>query len=202
MSFVGQFGPTFKCNRGIRRFSDSGVYALGVLLSSVLFILVLDTAGSRFAVAAGPRGSMLAALVLSGVLIVVDGLRLWGGRSTPLGLNRQTPHAWRLRGRIGVLGWGLDTGLPVSTVRATPLPALGVILTATGHAGPLHGLFYGCGVTLGALAGLLARRSDERIDQSMDRLIRRHRAIGPARLILLPSGVIVAVLAASLAGVL
>ncbi len=197
---MGQFGPTFANNSGVRRFCDGGVYALGVMLSSVLFVYVVDAAGTGFAAIAGRRGSMLAALALSGLLILIDGLRVWGGRSTSFGLNRQTPYAWRLKGPIGIIGWGLDTGLPVSTVRATSLPLLGVILAATGHAGPLHGLFYGFGVTAGVLVGLLALRPDERIDQAMDRILRRYRAVGPAPLVLVPSGLTMVVLAASLAG--
>ena len=196
---MGQFGPTFAHGRGIRRISDSGVYVLGVLLSSAVFMFVLDAAGTRLGEAAGARGSMVAALVLAVLLMVVDAIRLWGGRTTSFGLERQTPYGWRLKGPIGVLGWGLDTGLPVSTVRATSLPALGMILAATGHAGPFHGLCYGIGVTLGVLGGLPAIRSGERTDRAMDKLVKRYRTLGPARLVLAPSGLIAAVVAASLA---
>lgn len=168
------------------------------MLSSLLFILVLNAAGKSYMGLSGDFGALVTALVTSGFLLVVDGLRLWGGRSTSFGVKRQTPHAWRLKGPIGILGWGLDTGLPVSTVRATSLPGLGVILVATGHAGPFHGLFYGAGIVLGIVAGLVAMGSDERSDRAMDRLIARYRAIGPARMILVPTGLITAVLAISL----
>ena len=115
------------------------------------------------------------------------------------GLSRQTPHRIRLRGWTGVLAWGLDTGLPVSTVRATSLPMIGVILTGTGHAGPLHGVFYGLGVTLGLLVSLLNLSSPERIDRSMDVLVRQYRSLNPAILVLAPSGLAAAVMAIALA---
>ena len=196
---MGQFGPTFAANKGIHRFSDSGVYVLGVLVSSTVFVFVVNAAGDRFAETAGPRGSIVAALAAVGLLMLIDAIRVWGGRSTSLGPARQTPYRWRAKGRVGVLGWGLDTGLPVSTVRTTPLPVLGVILAATGHAGPFHGLFYGAGVALGVLTALPALRSGERTDRAMDNLLRRYRSLGPARLVLASSGLTAAALAATLA---
>lgn len=195
---MGQFGPTFANGRGIRRFYDSGLYMLGVLTSSTVFVFAVDAAGSRFSEAAGTRGSVVAALVPVSLLMVVDAIRLWGGRTTSLGLDRQTPYAWRLKGPTGVLAWGLDTGLPVSTIRATSLPALGVILAATGYTGPLHGLLYGLGVAVGLFAGMLAIRPGERADRAMDDLVRRYRELGPARLVLAPSGLLTVWLAASL----
>lgn len=196
---MGQFGPTVARNKGIRRFSDSGLYVLGVLASSTLFVFVVDAVGVRFAGLAGRRGSIVAALVAVGLLMLVDAIRLWAGRSTSLGPDRQTPYGWRMKGRVGVLGWGLDTGLPISTVRATPLPVLGVILAATGHAGPFHGLFYGFGITLGVLAGLPALRSQPRTDRAMDDLVRMYTSLGPAVFVVAPSGLGAAALAVALA---
>ena len=196
---MGQFGPTLARNKGIRRFSDSGVYVLGALVSSTVFVFVVDAAGGRLAAAAGRQGSIVVALAAMGLLMLVDAIRLWGGRSTSFGPARQTPYHWRLKGRTGVVGWGLDTGLPVSTVRATSLPVLGVILAATGHAGPFHGLFYGLGVTLGLLTALPAVRSPERTDRAMDDLLRRYRSLGPTTFVLVPTGLTAAVLAAALA---
>ena len=43
---MGQFGPTFAANKGIRRFSDSGFYVLGVLVSSTVFVFAVDAAGA------------------------------------------------------------------------------------------------------------------------------------------------------------
>lgn len=130
--------------------------------------------------------------------MLVDAVRLWGGRSTSFGPGRQTPYAWRLKGRVGVLGWGLDTGLPVTTVRATSLPALGVILAATGHGAWFDGLFYGLGLTLGVLVGLPRALSRERIDAAMAELQRSRQAIGPVLLVVAPSGLTASALAAAL----
>ncbi len=195
---MGQFGPTFAAARGARRFSDSGVYVLGVLASSAVFMFALDAVGISFRGATGVRGALVAALTLTCLLLVVDAVRLWGGRVTSVGLHRQTPYGWRLKGPIGVLGWGLDTGLPVSTVRVTSLPVLGVILAATGHAGPFHGLFYGCGLALGVFAGMMSVRSGVRADRAVDELLRRYRGLRPVPLVLGPSGMTSAVLAGSL----
>ena len=195
---MGQFGPTYANSRGIRRFSDSGWYVLGALLSSTLFVAALAAAGAWFQEVAGRSGGIVAALGLCGLLMLVDAVRLWAGRSTSLGPARQTPYGWRLRGRMGAFGWGLDTGLPVSTVRATSLPALGVILAVTGHGAWFHGLFYGLGLSLGVLAGLAQVRPGERIDFAMARIQRWHRAVSPPVLVLVPSGVTVAALATAL----
>ena len=184
--------------RGIRRFSESGVYVLGVLISSAISVLAVNTVGDWYEEAAGPRASLVAALILASFLMLVDLVRWWAGRSTSLGPERQTPYRWRLKGPMGVLGWGLDTGLPVSTVRATSLPVLGVILVATGHGSPLHGLFYGFGVALGVVAGLPTLRRYERTDHAMAETLRRYRALGPATLMLVPSGLTVAAVGAAL----
>ena len=192
---MGQFGPLFTGRPSRGRFVVVGTYAVGALASSLLFGLVVHTAvGVPVRSALGDRGSLLLAAALAGGLLAVDGLRVWGGRITSLGLKRQTPHEWRLRGLAGVLGWGLDTGLPLSTVRATPLPVLGVILVAAGHAGPFHGLLYGIGLAAGLLAGVPASRASTGIAATMDGLVRRRGALGASRLVLAPSALTAAVL--------
>ena len=192
---MGQFGPTLLANRGLRRVTDTGVYVLGVLSSSALSLLLVHAGGTWFRRAVGEHNSTVVALVLATLLLGIDSLRVWAGRSTSLGPQRQTPYDWRLKGPLGVLGWGLDTGLPLSTARITPLPALGVVLAATGHSDPSHGLFYGLGVTLGVLAGVPALRSARRTDLWMDLIRRRRAELGPARLVLVPGGLTVAALA-------
>ncbi|MDE0231840.1 MAG: hypothetical protein OXI56_05855 [bacterium] len=166
-------------------------------MSSTLFLLGVSAAGVWFKEMAGRRTSVAVALALAGLLLLLDGMRLWGGRSTSFGPKRQTPYDWRLRGRVGVVAWGVDTGLPVSTVRATPLPVLGVILAATGHSLWFYGLFYGFGLTLGVLAGLPWARSFVRIDWAMAELQRRHRRINPV-LLVVPSGLTVVALVSAL----
>ena len=62
---MGQFGPTFVANRGIRRVTDSGVYAFGVLSSSMLSLLAVHAGGVWVRRTVGEHSSTLAALVLS-----------------------------------------------------------------------------------------------------------------------------------------
>ena len=192
---MGQFGPTFATGRGIRRVSRSGVYVLGALLSSGMFILAVDMTAGRFSrdVLGGDR-SRAAALVLVSVLILIDAIRLWGGRSTSFGPNRQTPYAWRARGQLGVLGWGLDTGVPLTTIRTSSLPVLGVVLVATGHGGPLHGLAYGSGLAVGLLGGVVAMPPRGDIRSVMARLLRRYRALRPVMVTVAPSALTIGVL--------
>ena len=195
---MGQFGPTFAANTGVRRMSDSGLYVLGALLSAAVFVLAVDlTAGSFSREVLGSGGAMVAALVSVGLLMLIDAVRLWGGRATSLGPSRQTPYAWRLRGPIGVFGWGLDTGVPVTTVRASSLPLLGVLLVATGHGGPLHGLAYGAGVAAGVLGGVVAKPRRGDVRSVMTDLQRRHRSRRPVLLTVAPAALTAGVLAAA-----
>ena len=196
---MGQFGPTLVTNRGLRRFTDTSVYVLGVFSSSALSVLLVHVVGVWFRRTVGEHNSTVAALVLATLLLGVDSVRVWAGRSTSLGPQRQTPYDWRLKGPLGVLGWGLDTGLPMSTVRITPLPALGIVLAATGHTDPIHGLLYGLGVTLGVLAGVPALRADRRTDLLLDRIHSRRAKFRPARLVLVPGCLTAAALAVALA---
>jgi len=158
-------------------------------VSSGLAVLVLDATAGRFSRMHLPgTRSLTAAAALFGALLAVDAVRVWAGASTSLGLARQTPYEWRLKGLAGVLGWGLDTGLQLSTVRATSLPVVGLVLVAAGHGGPAHGLAYGLGIVAGLLAGLVSGLGDADVRRTMDRLGRQRHRLGPARLVLLPSG--------------
>ena len=178
--------------------SDSGLYMLGALLSAGVFVLAVDlTAGSFSREVLGGDGAMVAALVSVGLLMLIDAVRLWGGRTTSFGPSRQTPYAWRSRGPIGVLGWGLDTGLPVTTVRASSLPMLGVVLVATGHGGPLHGLAYGAGLAAGVLGGVVARPRRGDVRSVMTGLQQRHRSRRPVLLTVAPAALTAGVLAAA-----
>ncbi len=196
---MGQFGPTLVANRGLSRITDTSVYVVGVLSSSALSLWLVHVGGGWFRETVGEHNATVVALALATLLLGVDSARVWAGRTTSLGPQRQTPYNWRLKGPIGVLGWGLDTGLPLSTVRITPLPALGVVLAATGHTGPSHGLFYGLGLTLGILAGVPALRSNRRTDLVINRIHSRRAALRPARLVLVPGFLTVVALAVALA---
>ncbi|WP_419946120.1 hypothetical protein [Candidatus Poriferisodalis sp.] len=192
---MGQFGPSVAAGRGLRRFADSGTYFAGVLASSSVFMLVADAVGGRMREHAGDRGALTAALIGASGLAAADGMRVWSGRTSSFGLSRQTPYRWRARGRQGVFAWGLDTGTPVLTVRATPLPMLGVILALTGHGGPLHGLFYGVGIVAGVAFGLRSARTEPRTDRLLDSLMRQHARLRPQALLLVLNAVGVAALA-------
>ena len=185
---MGQFGPVAPGEKRSGSWRVTGTYAAGALVSSWLFVLVLNSmVGAPVSAALGERSSTLAALVLTSALLLVDAVRAWSGRRSSFGLSRQTPYEWRFKGRVGVLGWGIDTGLPISTVRATPVPMLGVILVATGHGGALHGPFYGLGVVLGVLAGMSKRTSGAAITVVMNDLQRRLRRWGQFRVMLAPT---------------
>ena len=151
--------------------------------------------GKRLQAWTGPAGAATVALVAVAALLSADTLRLWSGRSTSLGPARQTPYEWRAKGWLGVWGWGLDTGLPFTTVRATPLPMLGLILAATGHAAAFHGLFYGAGLLLGVGRGMSLVRARRRTDKAIDELTERFMKLRPGPLLLTPSALTVAALA-------
>ena len=71
------------------------------------------------------------------------------GKRCSVGLTRQTPRRWGFR-PVGVLSWGLDAGTPITTVRLTPLPVLGVLMVLLGYGSPWIGFGYAVGF-LGSL---------------------------------------------------
>ena len=76
----------------------------------MLLLFAVDSFGGWLNREAGPRASTAVALVLACLLLAVDALRVWAGRTASFGVDRQTLYDWRLKGRTGVVGWGLDTG--------------------------------------------------------------------------------------------
>lgn len=88
------------------------------------------------------------------VLVLVDLGRLWSGRQTSACVNRQTPQMWRNHGALGVFGWGVDTGTPISTIRVSEGPAVGTILLVWGFAPWWVGLVYAGGIVFGVLLSL------------------------------------------------
>ena len=197
---MGQLGPVFTQHRDgfFRRIAPVGLYGGGVMVSSGFFLFGVDLlVGGYSRRVFDDRLSLLVAAAAAGALLVVDAVRMWGGRHTSWGPTRQTPYRWRMRGAVGTFGWGIDTGLPISTVRATSLPLLGVILVGAGFGSPFHGLAYGLGLTLGVFAALPRQQHGEDIRTEMDQLLRRYRNLGLNRLVLAPSGLTAAVLLAS-----
>lgn len=134
--------------------SDVNAYLLGAAISAFAFFLLVDLVPGALSRSLLNRTERLwLAACAFCLLLLVDGIRTWSGRSSSLGPNRQTPYRWRLLGSRGVFGWGLDTGLPISTVRASPLPVIGLVLAALGFGGPAAGLFYAIGLATGLLWG-------------------------------------------------
>ena len=71
--------------------------------------------------------------------------RVMTGRFGSTGLIRQTPERLGRSSHWGVLLWGLDTGTPVTTVRASALPLLGVVGVALGFGTVWSGILYAGG---------------------------------------------------------
>ena len=183
---VGQFGPTFACNTGRFRFRDSGPYIAGVLIGSVLSIGALHLAlGSRLQHLPVHSQVFLAVAVISAWL-VADLVRMWAGQRSSLGINRQTPYDWRLRGSMGVFAWGVDTGTPVTTIRVTPFPFLGVVLVGVGLGSPFHGLAYGSGVIAGVMSAVAHSGRQERHLPKFNALMRRRDESRVSNLVLAP----------------
>ena len=90
------------------------------------------------------------------LLAALDVWRILTGRFGSSGLIRQTPRRAPVSPSVGVVVWGLDTGLPVTTVRASALPFLGIAAVAVGFGEPWFGLLYAAGF-LGAVGWLSVR---------------------------------------------
>lgn len=128
------------------------------------------------------------AIVLVSVLLASDLLRTWAGFGTSTGFSRQTPKRWGQTSLLGVFAWGLDTGVPVTTIRATPLPALGVVLTLSGMGSPLGGLAYALGLSVGVVAGVWPGTTE----QVVNRRDARARTLAKPAFLLAPTvGVLV-----------
>lgn len=143
---MGQFRPSQQLRRGPRVAPDLALFSAGFAVSAAGSFLVFDLVA-----AAALRGVPLAwrsaaALLGVGVLVGLEWRRL-RGRTCSLGLRRQTPRHLG-RAPAGVLLWGLDTGVPLTTVRATMLPLAGVLLCALGLGGRWVGLAYALGFLL------------------------------------------------------
>ena len=186
MSFVGQFGSIYHAGRGTSRWNGIALYLAGVCPSAILSIAALDLViGSITRNWDTSRRVAILVGALS-LLLTVDGLRVWAGKQSSLGLERQTPYRWRLKGPTGVVSWGLDTGIPITTVRATALPAVGLLLVTTGYGSWWVGLGYGLGLSLGLMQPMV-RAPGVDAPQLLARLKSQRAALGSTRLVLLPT---------------
>jgi hypothetical protein len=120
-------------------------------LSATTTFWVLDATVGHLAAATLSTSVRLgiAGIALAALLSVdIAGRRR--GRTCSPGPTRQTPRrlGWS---RVGVFLWGLDTGVPMTTVRASGLPLAALLATALGLGAPWLGALYALGF-LGALA--------------------------------------------------
>lgn len=96
-------------------------------------------------------------LVVAGLLVVADVIRVASGRYGSFGLVRQTRPRKAADSALGVAAWGLDTGLPWSTVRASSLPLVAFTAALLGFGTWWQGVLY-CIGSVGALWVLCMRR--------------------------------------------
>lgn len=154
---VGQFGPLNR--RAVGPSSPLGQYAVGVMTSSLLGGSVLVLAGSAIAGQLSTHSRYVALALAAGFLVVLDALRLLSGRRRySCGLPRQTPYRWGKAGKPGMYAWGPDTGLPFTTIRATSMPALAMMLLLLGFVPWWIGALYGVGLLSGIITGMRLRR--------------------------------------------
>lgn len=138
---------------------------------------------------------MVAGVLVCVALFVVDARFAWKSAPCSLGLKRQTPRRWG-HSPIGVLAWGLDTGLPFSTVRATALPLCGLLLVGLGLGMPWAGSAYAAGFLVGLWTACYIRAAASTPFEGADRPVTRQliRAIPAARrlacVLLISSGVV------------
>lgn len=143
----------------MHRVLGPSVYLLGVLVGSTVSVFVLNSTAGVLARRLDLSTRMVWLLVVLNALLVVEVAQIWLAIDRSVGLNRQTPYRWRFRGLPGILGWGMDTGIPVTTVRATPMPLMAVLLVAFGFGAPYAGLFYAAGIAAGLWVELTRQRS-------------------------------------------
>jgi hypothetical protein len=133
---------------------DLALFSAGFLVSSVAGFALAAGLGAALSAALAPRARSAILLGTVLVLLAVDLARLRRGHHCSLGLRRQTPRVLGFQ-PIGPLVWGLDTGLPLTTFRATPLPFIGLACVVLGFGHPWIGLAYAAGF-LGSLVASCA----------------------------------------------
>lgn len=140
---MGQFRPISR--NGSRRRGlplDLLVFSLGFFATSIpSFALLYGIIGRHLSEAKWSRTAGVSVILL---LVLVEVVREAHRPTCALGPRRQTPQWWG-RSALGVFLWGCDAGFPMTTIRATTLPTLGLTLVALGWAGPLVGTAYAIG---------------------------------------------------------
>ncbi len=153
---MGQFGPL---RPGATVPPGALIYFAGALLSSSFFGLVSHKLGSVLAESVSVRERLVLLSAVAATILLIDlQRRLFGRLRYSCGLPRQTPYAWKRAGRLGVFGWGFDTGFPFTTIRSTSMPLLGTSMLLLGFGSGWAGAAYGVGLVMGVGTGLLLRR--------------------------------------------
>lgn len=130
MAFVGQFRPSqhLALSRG-RVAPDLLVYSAGCFVGAGVSFYLLARIGQALAPVTSNGFRVALAGILATGLIVLDVKTK--ARTCSVGLRRQTPKG-AATGPIGVFLWGIDTGNPFTTFRATALPFLAVVMVSLG----------------------------------------------------------------------
>lgn len=130
---------------GRRRWSPFLLYATGFVSSATAFFFVAHLVGNEVTEQFSDDLRTRLLGIAAAVLCALDLWRVMTGRFGSTGLIRQTPERLGRSSHWGVMLWGLDTGTPVTTVRASALPLLGVIGVALGFGIAWSGILYAGG---------------------------------------------------------
>ena len=95
-----------------------------------------------------------------------------------------------------MFGWGIDTGIPITTVRASPLPLLALFAVGTGFGAWWIGISYWFGLALGLIVPVRSAIGSDP-PAAMRSLALRRKALGGVRVLLAPSLVVAAFWAAA-----
>lgn len=139
-----------------RRIAVIALFAGAFVTAAVIVFGAAAAVGSvaRAQVGVGWRVTLAGGLLITFALLDVFGIRRKSYCS--LGWKRQTPRMWTYRhGALGIVAWGFDTGLAVTTFRVAATTWGALSLAALGFSSPWGGIAYGCGFIV-PMAFLLA----------------------------------------------
>lgn len=198
---MGQFRPTAHGNESLLP-RGYLLFAIGFVASAGLSVWFIDYASQAAIAIAGTTTRAWIACVSAVVLATSDLQRTSKGDYCSIGLRRQTPRKWGLGSPLGVLAWGVDTGLPMTTIRSTSLPLCGVVFVGLGFGAGWLGLVYGLAFVVGLflLTSVYRPRSSGANGQDTVTLIhsllgyrRRVRLVGSAAMVIGSLGLVLLV---------
>jgi hypothetical protein len=146
VSFIGYVRPLVQGDSAVTSYFGLAL-PVGFAVSSSAIFAVLAGVGSSLAGVLPPLALLIIAVVLIGLVVVVDASH----PRLPLPmLRRQTPRglAHRFPPQATLMLWGLDTGTVVSTYRVTGMSWSALLLAATGSVPWWSGLTYAAGFSL------------------------------------------------------